>query len=56
MNIESRPVFYKSSVNRTSMNHQLDIQGLRLIVERKGWRGWKKSERNSVKKKGECLS
>ena len=52
-NLESRPVFYKSSVNRTSMNHQLDIQGLRLIVERKGWRGWKKSERNSVKKKGD---
>ncbi len=52
-NIESRPVFYKSSVNRTSMNHQLDIQRLRLIAEGKGWRGWKKSERNSVKKKGE---
>ena len=52
-NLESRPVFYKSSVNRTSMNHQLDIQRLRLIAERKGWRGWKKSERNSVKKKGD---
>ena len=35
------------------MNHQLDIQRLRLIAERKGWRGWKKNERNSVKKKGE---
>ena len=51
-NLEYRPVFYKSSVNRTSMNHQLDIQRLRLIAERKGWRGWKKSERKSVKKKG----
>ena len=51
--IESRPVFYKSSVNRTSMNHQLDIQRLRLIAERKGWRSWKKGARNSVKKKGE---
>ena len=52
-NLEHRPVFYKSSVNRTSMNHQLDIQRLRLIAERKGWRSWKKSGRNSVKKKGE---
>ena len=51
--IESRPVFYKSSVNRTSMNHQLDIQSLRLIAERKGWRSWKKNARNSVMKKGE---
>ena len=51
--IESRPVFYKSSVNRTSMNHQLDIQRLRLIAERKGWRSWKKNARNSVMKKGE---
>ena len=52
-NLESRPAFYKTSVNRTSMNHQLDIQRLRLIAERKGWRGWKKNERNSIKKKGE---
>ena len=51
--IESRPVFYKSSVNRTSMNHQLDIQRLRIIAERKGWRSWKKNARNSVMKKGE---
>ena len=51
-NLEYRPVFYKSSVNRTSMNHQLDIQRLQLIAERKGWRGWKKSERKGVKKKG----
>ena len=52
-NPESRAVFYKSSVNRTSMNHQLDIQRLRLIAERNGWRDWKKSGRNSVKEKGE---
>ena len=52
-NLEYRPVFYKSSVNRTSMNHQLDIQRLQLIAEHKGWRGWKKSERKGVKKKGE---
>ena len=51
--IESRPVFYKSSVNRTSMNHQLDIQRSRLIAERKGWRSWKKNARNSAMKKGE---
>ena len=49
---ESRPVFYKSSVNRTSMNHQLDIQRLRLIAERNGWRSWQKSGRDSVKEKG----
>ena len=35
------------------MNHQLDIQRLRLIAERNGWRDWKKSGRNSVKEKGE---
>ena len=52
-NLESRPVFYKSSVNRTSMNHQLDIQRLRLIAERNGWRDWKKSGRDSVKERGE---
>ena len=52
-NSESRPVFYKSSVNRTSMNHQLDIQRLRLIAERNGWRDWKKSGRDSVKERGE---
>ena len=50
-NLESRPIFYKSSVNRTSMNYQLDIQRLRLIAERKGWRSWKKNARNSVMKK-----
>ena len=50
-NLESRPIFYKTSVNRTSMNHQLDIQRLRLIAERKGWRSWKKNARNSVMKK-----
>ena len=49
----NRPVFYKSMLNPRSILHRLDLQRLRLIAERNGWRNWRSVRPAGLLEKGE---
>ena len=49
---ENRPSFTKRMLNPTNILHRLDVQRLRLVAERNGWRHWWSEATAGVSKKG----